>query len=106
MGEIQNDPYSNDLFISSFVRGPVYGACFDGNAPQWVTLPVMPAPWVIQIMPAPQGRDIDIHFYLYKEAAKLLDSDFFQAILHRYKPIDGSVPEIGANVTNVNAETV
>ncbi|MCX5902346.1 MAG: hypothetical protein NTV89_02495, partial [Proteobacteria bacterium] len=85
------DPYAGDCMISNLSRLPVYGACFDREQPFWAAVPAIPIPWVLQIMPAPDGSGaVDVHAHLPRSAADKLQGDTCQELF------DGTYP---SNIT-------
>ena len=93
------DPYAGDCMISNLSRLPVYGACFDDTPPFWAAVPVIPIPWVLQIMPVPDGSGaVDVHAHLPRSVANNLQQNAWQAELYKYgeeaenKAAEGFVP--------------
>jgi len=79
------DPYAGDCMISNLSRLPVYGACFDREQPFWAAVPAIPIPWVLQIMPAPDGSGaVDVHAHLPRSAADTLQGDTWRDELYKY----------------------
>jgi hypothetical protein len=79
------DPYAGDSMISNLSRLPVYGACFGGAQPFWAAVPVIPIPWVLQVMPAPDASGaVAVHAHLPRSVAAMLRSDKWQGELYKF----------------------
>lgn len=79
------DPYAGDCMISNLSRLPLYGAQFDGARPFRAEVPVIPIPWVLQVLPAADaGGGIVVNAHIPRSAADKLKRDTWQAELYKY----------------------
>ncbi|MCP4716544.1 MAG: hypothetical protein GY868_15595, partial [Deltaproteobacteria bacterium] len=76
--------YAGDVIIGSLFKFPVYDAAFDGTAPVLSAVPIIPAPWSLQLMPAPDGDGgVHVNAFLPRAAAQKLKLVEWQSYLFK-----------------------
>ena len=79
------DPYAGDCMISNLSRLPLYDAQFEGARPFRTELPIIPIPWVLQLLPSPDaGGGIVVYAHIPRSAATKLKHAAWQAELYKY----------------------
>lgn len=77
--------FAGDVLIAGLTRLPIHAARFEGAAPLCAAVPVIPAPWVLQLLPDPQGEGaLSVNAFLPQRAAGLLAQDEWQQALYEH----------------------